>query len=123
MQGDVSMALQSHFLAPSYSFTVFLSSDSMKKHYAYPYTAKISLYGPFLKSLLNLLQYYFCFIFWFFGHRACGILALQPEIEPAQPVLEGEVLTTGLPGKSHILIHYTGCTYIEYIPIHKYACI
>ena len=46
MQGDVSMPLQSHFLAPSYSFTVLLSSDSMKKHYAYPYTVKIFLYGP-----------------------------------------------------------------------------
>ena len=31
--------------------------------------------GPFLKSLLNLLQYCFCFMFWFFGHEACGILA------------------------------------------------
>ena len=60
------MPLQSHFLAPSYSFTVLLSSDSMKKHYAYPYTVKIFLYGPFLKSLLNLLQYYLFYIllFW-----------------------------------------------------------
>ena len=33
--------------------------------------------GPFLKSLLNLLQYCFCFMFWFFGHEACGILAPQ----------------------------------------------
>ena len=24
--------------------------------------------GPFLKSLLNLLQYCFCFMLWFFGH-------------------------------------------------------
>ena len=30
----------------------------------------------FFKSLLNLLQYYFCFIFWLFGPQACGILAL-----------------------------------------------
>ena len=30
----------------------------------------------FLKSLLNLLQYCFCFfMFWFFGREACGILA------------------------------------------------
>ena len=27
----------------------------------------------FLKSLLNFLQYYFCFMFWFFGHKTCGI--------------------------------------------------
>ena len=29
----------------------------------------------FLKHLSNLLQYYFCFIFWVFGYEACGILA------------------------------------------------
>ena len=56
--------------------------------------------GPNLKSLLNLLQYCFCFIFWFFGHKACGILAPRTGIEPAPTALEGEVLTTGLPGKS-----------------------
>ena len=31
--------------------------------------------GPFLKSLLNLLQYCFLFMFWFFGRRACGNLS------------------------------------------------
>ena len=54
----------------------------------------------FLKFLLNLLQYCFCFMFWIFGHKACGVLALQPGIEPAPPALEGKVLTTGLPGTS-----------------------
>ena len=39
-------------------------------------------------------------MFWFFGPKAFGILARQPGIEPAPPALEGEVLTTGLPGKS-----------------------
>ena len=48
-----------------------------------------------------MLQYCFCFTFYFFfGWEACGILALQPGIEPAPPALEGEVLTTGPPGKS-----------------------
>ena len=28
-----------------------------------------------LKSLLNLLQYCFCFMFWFFDCEACEILA------------------------------------------------
>ena len=42
-------------------------------------------------------------MFWFFGREACGILAPQPGIEPAPPVLEGEVLTTGPPGKSLVL--------------------
>ena len=38
-----------------------------------------------------------------FGHKACGILAPQPGIEPTSPTLEGEVLTTGFPEKSWIL--------------------
>ena len=42
-------------------------------------------------------------MFWFSGREACGILAPQPGIEPAPPALEGEVLTTGSPGKSPIL--------------------
>ena len=36
-------------------------------------------------------------MFWFLGS---GILALWPGIEPAPFALEGEVLTTGPPGKS-----------------------
>ena len=43
----------------------------------------------FLKSLLNLLQYFFCFMFGFFGCEACGILAPRPGIKPAPPALEG----------------------------------
>ena len=39
-------------------------------------------------------------MFWFFGREAGGILAPWPGIEPEPPVLEGEVLTTGPPGKS-----------------------
>ena len=35
--------------------------------------------GPFLKSLLNLLPYCFCFMLWFFGAKACGVLAPWPE--------------------------------------------
>ena len=56
---------------------------------------------PFFKSLyLNLLQYWSCFMFWWFGCEACGISAPWLEIKPATPPLEGEVLTTGPPGKS-----------------------
>ena len=39
-------------------------------------------------------------MFWFFGCEACVISAPHPEIEPASPALEGDVLTTGPPGKS-----------------------
>ena len=50
-------------------------------------------------SLLNLLQYCFCFMFWFFGPVACGILVPQPDIKPTPLALEGEALTTELPRK------------------------
>ena len=39
-------------------------------------------------------------MFWFFSHEACGVLAPRPGVEPTRPALEGEVLTTGPPGKS-----------------------
>ena len=55
--------------------------------------------GHFL-SLLNLLHYCFCFMFWFFGQEACRILASQPGINPAPPALEDKGLTTGPRGKS-----------------------
>ena len=45
-------------------------------------------------------------MFWFFGHETCGILAPQPRVEPTPPALEGEVLTTGLPGKSPQIIFH-----------------
>ena len=55
--------------------------------------------GPFLNPLLNLLQYCFCFVFWFFGLKAYVVLAPGIGIEPTTPALEGKVLTTGSPGK------------------------
>ena len=55
--------------------------------------------GPFLKSLLNFLQYCFSFMLWVFGHR---ILAPQPGMEPSPPALKGEVLTSGLPGSPYM---------------------
>jgi len=48
-----------------------------------------------------MLQYCFCFMFSYFGHEASGILPPWPELEFTSPALEGEVLTTGQPGKSH----------------------
>ena len=53
-----------------------------------------------LDSLLNLLQYFFGFRFWLFGHQECGILVSRPGIEPAPTALESKVLNTGPPGKS-----------------------
>ena len=59
------------------------------------------LHRPFSKSLLNLLQYCSVSCFGFLGLETRGILASRPEMEPAPPTLEGEVLTTGPPRKSH----------------------
>ena len=64
------------------------------------------LHGPFLKSLLNLLHYCFCFMFCFFGHKACRILAPKQGSNPYAPALEGEVLTIGPPGKSPSMLSY-----------------
>ena len=59
--------------------------------------------GAFLKFLLNLLHYWvfllLLFIFCFFGHEACGILAAGLGIEPPPSALEDRVLTTGPPEK------------------------
>lgn len=52
----------------------------------------------FLKTLLNLLQDCFHYMFWFIGCKACGILAPQAGIEPTPVALEGEVLATTLQG-------------------------
>ena len=52
-------------------------------------------------SLLNLLQYRSCFMFWFSGHEAHGILAPQLGIKPTLAALNGGVLTTGPPGRFH----------------------
>ena len=46
------------------------------------------------------LQYRFCFMFWFFGHETCAILAPRSGVKPLFPLLEAKVLTTGFPGKS-----------------------
>ena len=56
-------------------------------------------------------------MFWFFGRKACGILAPRPGIEPAPPALEGEVLTTGLPGKSQTFsdLEFTGVCFSDHL--------
>ena len=46
-----------------------------------------------LKVFINLLQYCFCFIFWFFGREAYGILAPQLGVESEPPALESILLT------------------------------
>ena len=64
---------------------------------------------PFLKSLLDLLQYCFCFMFWFFGPKACWILVPWPGIHNVPPALEGKILTTGPPEKSYDSMFQSSC--------------
>ena len=45
-------------------------------------------------------------MFWLFDCKSHGILAPQRGIEPAPSTLEGEVLTSGPPGKSLVLFIY-----------------
>ena len=54
----------------------------------------------FVRVLLLGFFFFFFLMFSFFGPEARGILVPLPEIEPAPPALEGEVLTSGPTGKS-----------------------
>ena len=57
-------------------------------------------------------------MFWFFGHKACGILALPPGIKPITCALVGEVLTTRpYPGFLILNTHLYTCITCIYIPI------
>lgn len=55
-------------------------------------------------------------MFWFFGHKAHGILAARPRVEAAPPASEGEVLTAGSPGKSRR-------SFISGENLHKQVCV
>ena len=55
-----------------------------------------------LEFVTKLLLFYVLVL----GPKAYGVLAPHPRIKLALPALEGEVLTTGLPGKSLLLLFY-----------------
>ena len=55
-------------------------------------------------NCIIIFFYFFLFFFFLIYHRACGILASQPRIEPTPPAVEVRNLTTGPPGKSCIII-------------------
>ena len=50
----------------------------------------------FFEVFISFVTIFFCFMFWFFDHEACGILAPWSSFEPEFPALEGKVLITGL---------------------------
>ena len=62
-----------------------------------------------------MLQYCFCFVYWFFGCEACGILVPWPGIKPTPPTLEGKVLTTQPPGKS-LHVSFWTMVFSRYMP-------
>ena len=60
------------------------------------------LCAPFLKVFIEFSTILLLVYVLVFGLKTCGILAPKPGTEPTASALEGEVLTTGLPGKSLI---------------------
>ena len=56
-----------------------------------------AIFKVFIEFVTVLLLFYVLVI----GPEAYGILALWPGIEPITPALQGKVLTTGPPWKSH----------------------
>ena len=62
-------------------------------------------------SVLGLFLFFFFFFFFFWPQDQkkfpCGILAPCPGIKLTLAALEGEVLTTGWPGKSQVLLTFT----------------
>ena len=70
--------------------------------------------GPFLKSLLSLLEYCFCSEFWFFDHKAFGIWNPRPGIEPPPPCIGRWRLNHRLPGKCPVLFVCVPGNFIQY---------
>ena len=53
----------------------------------------------FLEVFLAFVTILLLFVFWGFGHEACGILASQPGLKTAPPTPEGQSLEHRTPGK------------------------
>ena len=83
------------------SFFLFFFLTKWLASFFFVFFSKIfsmwTIFKVFIEFVTILLLF---FNFWFFGYKACEILAPRPGIEPVPPAFEGEVLTTGLPGKS-----------------------
>ena len=88
----------SRFLALELEFYVYICIyvNSMVKM---KIKCRLSLLILFFKKLFIL----FIWLHWVLV-KACGILVSQPGIDPVSPALQGGLLTSGLPGKSPLLI-------------------
>ena len=98
--------LKGHFLGEAFLDSTQLGTllFPLSPHIHTPYETLVMLFfffnfffecGQFLKSLLNFLPSYFCFMLCFFAREAS--LAPQSRIEPAPRALEVKVLITGWP--------------------------
>lgn len=75
----------------------------------------------FFQSLLNLLQYYFCFMF--FGYKAYEILAAWAGIEPIPSALEDHWTTREFPSQTlKFFFLFSGCLLLQRVillPIYR----
>ena len=76
-------------------FNYVLLGNVIQPSYFYFVTDVFCIWGIF-KSLLNLLQYCICFMFWFLVRRHVESSSLTRD-PTHSPSLKGEVLTSGLP--------------------------
>ena len=77
------------------------------KFYLYIYNVYVYIKTFFL----NLFQYCSWFIFWFFGHQACGILAPRSGIELTPSALEGELDSQRSPCNIYFKYEMNICSY------------
>ena len=52
------------------------------------------------KVFIEFVPIFLLFYVLVFWPEVCGILALQPGVDPSPPALESKILTNGSPGKS-----------------------
>jgi len=77
--------------------------------------------GPYLKSLWNFLQCcFYCLNVLVFWPWSMWDLNYQTKDQTRHPALEGEILTTGPPGKSPIFYSFKA-NWLEYKSSHTYT--
>ena len=81
-------------------YTFFSRAQNIHQIRARVQTQTGFFFKAFIESLILLPFFFYVFFFFFFCWEACGIITPRPGVKPACPALEGEVLTSGPPGKS-----------------------
>ena len=65
----------------SVSLNPFLSSSHFQSFFRF-FFSWCRLFSKVFIEFITIYIFFLCFMFWFFGHEACGILVPQPGIEP-----------------------------------------